>query len=149
MGIVLLLTLYVGVAYGHRNGCHSNHSCDSDSGSYACGDLRNCSYCKDDQYCKNGIPINPSTTYQKKLTTQTIPSSQMLKEKELGTCDTSLWDHVYHPKRLLVLQECKTVSGIIESIKSEKDGDLHIGLKLDSQYVNLLTRANQIGRAHV
>ena len=142
MGIVILLTLYVGVAYGHRNGCHSNHSCASDSGSYTCGDFRNCSYCMDNQYCKNGIPSNPSDKYQKKQTMQTVTSSKMLKENESRTCDTSLWDHVYHPKRLQVLQECKSVSGIIESIKSEKDGDLHIRLKLDSQYANLLTRAN-------
>jgi len=48
-----------------------------------------------------------------------------------GECDQSLWNHVYYPSRLQVVDPCKTVSGIIESKKVEKDGDYHIRLKAD------------------
>ena len=39
--------------------------------------------------------------------------------------------NVYYPSRLQVVDPCKTVSGIIESKKVEKDGDYHIRLKAD------------------
>lgn len=41
-------------AAAHRSGCHSWHSCPSDSGSYVCGDTGHCSGCSDNQYCQNG-----------------------------------------------------------------------------------------------
>lgn len=41
-------------AAAHRSGCHSWHSCPSDSGSYVCGDTGHCSACSDNQYCQNG-----------------------------------------------------------------------------------------------
>ena len=57
-------------------------------------------------------------------------------------CDKSLWDHVYHPNRLQIVQQCITVSGTIEKSISEKDGDYHIRVKLDSQYSNLTNSVN-------
>lgn len=59
-----------------------------------------------------------------------------------SACDTSLWNHVYHPQRLQIVDQCKTVSGIIESAKAEKDGDYHIRLRLDQQYANLVNARN-------
>lgn len=41
-------------AAAHRSGCHSWHSCPSDTGSYVCGDTGYCSGCSDNQYCQNG-----------------------------------------------------------------------------------------------
>ena len=41
----------------HRDGCHSHHSCPSDSGSYVCGDKGYCSECFDNEYCFDGEPI--------------------------------------------------------------------------------------------
>lgn len=41
------------VVSAHRSGCHSWHSCPSDSGSYTCGDKGYCSGCPNNQYCKN------------------------------------------------------------------------------------------------
>lgn len=58
------------------------------------------------------------------------------------TCDESLWEHVYHPDRLQVIDPCITVSGIIEDFKAEDDGDSHIRLKLDSQYSDLINEVN-------
>ena len=57
-------------------------------------------------------------------------------------CDSKLWEHVYHKYRLEVIEECKTVTGTIERIKHEDDGDLHILLKLDKGQDGLLTEEN-------
>lgn len=51
--IVSLLNSPTSVS-AHRSGCHSWHSCPSDSGSYTCGDKGYCSGCPSNQYCKNG-----------------------------------------------------------------------------------------------
>jgi endonuclease YncB( thermonuclease family) len=56
--IVVLLLPVVGVASAHRDGCHSKHSCPSDTGSYECGDRGYCSECPDNKYCKAGKPIS-------------------------------------------------------------------------------------------
>ena len=58
-------------------------------------------------------------------------------------CNESLWDHVYHPYRL-ILQDlsCLTVTGTVYHIKKEPDGDYHIQLKVDSAYEKLLDDGN-------
>jgi hypothetical protein len=61
-------------------------------------------------------------------------------------CDQSLWNHVYNPSRLQVVEPCKTVSGIIESKRVEADGDYHIRLKLDPEFANLVNAANVKGQ---
>ena len=61
-----------------------------------------------------------------------------------ATCATSDQDqYVYHPSRLQVVQACLHVSGVIDAVRTEADGDFHILLRLDTQYQNLLTSANQ------
>ena len=64
----------------------------------------------------------------------------------IGKCDKSLWNHVYHPERLHIIDTCKSVLGTIESKKSETDGDFHIRLKLDPQFSNLINSANVNGQ---
>lgn len=56
------------------------------------------------------------------------------------------YSHIYHSKRLKLIQENKTVTGTVEHIIQEKDGDYHIRLKLDSCQ-NLLNQKN-IDRQH-
>src|SRR3982074_1264898 len=49
--------------------------------------------------------------------------------------------HVYNPDRLVVIDPanpCRSVTGIIDFIRQERDGDYHIGLKLDPQYADLV-----------
>lgn len=60
----------------------------------------------------------------------------------LSNCNSKLWDNVYHKYRLEVYEECKTVTGTIEKIRHEEDGDLHILLKLDAGQENLLNEKN-------
>jgi hypothetical protein len=77
----------------------------------------------------NNTMILPSNT------TQSILSEQ-------GKCDKSLWNHVYNPQRLQVVSPCKSVLGVIESKRVEKDGDYHIRIKLDPSFSNLINSAN-------
>jgi hypothetical protein len=70
-------------------------------------------------------------------------------------CDPSLWTHVYagDPRkfsapedRLQVIQECVTVTGVIESARPEKDGDWHLRLKLDAQFSGMINDRNISGQ---
>lgn len=60
----------------------------------------------------------------------------------VSSCDQSLWDHVYHAYRLQVINPCMTVSGTIDVVRQEADGDNHILVKLDPQYIGLLNSVN-------
>ena len=57
-------------------------------------------------------------------------------------CDQTLWNHIYNPTRLQVVDNCKSVTGMIESKRVEKDGDFHIRVKLDPQFSNMINSAN-------
>lgn len=59
-----------------------------------------------------------------------------------SSCDASLWNHIYHSYRLTVLQQCTTVTGTIDHIIHEKDGDTHIRLKLDPAFASMLNSKN-------
>ncbi len=50
--------------------------------------------------------------------------------------------HVYNPARLKVLQACIIVTGTIDFIRHEADGDYHIGLALDPQFAALVNDCN-------
>lgn len=54
-----------------------------------------------------------------------------------------LWQHVYNPQRLEVQKQCVTVTGVIVTKLSEPDGDLHIRVKLDSQFESMLNDGNK------
>jgi hypothetical protein len=51
--------------------------------------------------------------------------------------------YVYHPYRLQVQAACIHVTGIVEAVRKEADGDFHILLALDPAYTYLLSPANQ------
>ena len=68
-----------------------------------------------------------------------------------AACDPKLWNHVYHPDRLVVQAQCVTATGTIvdatadekthekDGVRHEADGDTHGWLKLDpgqSQFLN-------------
>jgi len=54
-----------------------------------------------------------------------------------------LWSHVYHSNRLEVKKQCAAVTGVIVKSLREPDGDLHVRVKLDSQFTQLLNDANR------
>lgn len=62
-------------------------------------------------------------------------------------CDSTLWNHVYNPHRLQPnpfegQENCQTVTGTIEVIRHEADGDQHILVKLDPQFSGLTNSVN-------
>jgi hypothetical protein len=75
--------------------------------------------------------------------TTTTPTTSTSGEQ----CDESLWNHVYNPSRLQVVEPCKTVTGIIESIRTKTDGDYHIRLTPDPQFSSLVNSANANGQS--
>ncbi len=59
-------------------------------------------------------------------------------------CDAALWNAVYRPERLEIIEACKTVEGVIQEILPEADGDLH--LRLDVEDKTLLNARNYSGQ---
>ena len=57
-------------------------------------------------------------------------------------CDQSLWQYVYNPGRLQVLDPCISVTGTVEEVRKEADGDVHILFRLDQQFESLLNEKN-------
>jgi uncharacterized protein YneF (UPF0154 family) len=77
-------------------------------------------------------------------TTGGNPASQPPSSTPAALCDQSLWNHVYHPNRLQVLNPCVSVTGTIENINAERDGDFHIRLKLDPAYSSMINKSNVV-----
>jgi hypothetical protein len=78
----------------------------------------------------------------------TPPSPPELTETQ---CNPGLWIHVYHPLRLIVKQQCISVTGTIvdatagkksDGVRHEADGDTHGWLRLDPEFENLLNAGN-------
>ena len=92
--------------------------------------------------------MKPSSTVAAQAN-NTLLSSARLSTAMLhssNACDQSLWDHIYHPSRLQVNDPCITITGVIKSIKQERDGDLHIRVELDPEFTNLLNDGNVAGQ---
>lgn len=110
--ITVLILSTTNLVFAHRDGCHSKHSCPSDTGSYECGDMGHCSECSDNKYCKTGKPISfikDSQTKQKKTEPITL-------KKQIPTQKAS---------PALCVGDTMCISG---KVKSVVDGDtLHIG----------------------
>jgi hypothetical protein len=71
------------------------------------------------------------------------PSARAPKASRRKTgCRASPLANVYHPDRLVVISPCKTVSGVVKSIRREPDGDVHFDLSLDAPYATLVNRGN-------
>jgi hypothetical protein len=57
-------------------------------------------------------------------------------------CDASLWNHVNHPGRLEVKEQCVRVTDTIQLVRPEPDGDNHIRVRLDPPYANVINNEN-------
>ena len=71
-----------------------------------------------------------------------VPSDQDSPQTTDAHCDQSLWQYVYHPGRLQVLNPCLSVTGIVEEVRKEADGDVHILFRVDQQFASLLDEKN-------
>jgi hypothetical protein len=63
-------------------------------------------------------------------------------DPKTSQCDPTLWQHVWDPSRLQVLEDCKVVTGVIDELDENEDGDTHMLLKLDPGQENLLLKKN-------
>lgn len=80
------------------------------------------------------------------------PSSLLPTPPLATTCDPTIAAHVYHPTRLIIHQQCISVTGTIfdatagkrpDGVRHEPDGDAHGWLKVDPEFQNLLNSANK------
>lgn len=78
-------------------------------------------------------------TYRLWRTRQSTPSPG---PQTIAQCDQSLWQDVYHPNRLQVLNACTSVTGVVDEVRQEPDGDFHILFRLDPQFASLLNQKN-------
>jgi hypothetical protein len=58
-------------------------------------------------------------------------------------CDAALWQRVYKPNRLKTVDICKTVTGVVQDIAPDEDGDMHAVLMLDPGQESLINKRNQ------
>src|SRR5207244_1704502 len=58
-------------------------------------------------------------------------------------CDEALWSHVYERARLRVLAPCRSVTGRIQAVRIQTDGDYHIQLVPDDRSVLNLANVEQ------
>jgi hypothetical protein len=77
-------------------------------------------------------PPQPTTTAEAAVAPPAACGALLTKELE----------HVYHPDRLTTQEPCKTVTGTIDLVRSEPDGDYHIRLKLDPGQGHLTNARN-------
>jgi len=66
------------------------------------------------------------------------------RQKTASTCSDpySTQNHIYNPDRLVVYKDCQTVSGTVDRVIVEADGDYHMRLRLDAIYRNLTNSVN-------
>ena len=92
------------------------------------------------------------------------PPSRLAVPPHIGTCDPTLWQHVYHGKRFATAQDrlkpikvnvqgellwniedCVTVTGTLHFVTWEKDGDAHMLLKVDQKFSSMPNAKNKPG----
>ena len=84
-------------------------------------------------------------------TTTFHPDSGVAGSPEMVGCGDHLWRHVYHPSRLVVKQDCVTITGTIvdatahhepDGVRHERDGDTHGWLKVDAPFAAAINGGN-------
>jgi hypothetical protein len=99
------------------------------------------------------LSVNPTLA----APTSAPPSTsnfELAGSNSFAGCGDGLWQHVYHPARLLIHQKCVTVTGTIvdptahnahptaDHVRHEADGDTHGWLKLDPPFQPMLNAGN-------
>jgi len=78
----------------------------------------------------------------KSLHSTQIPGDRESAQITDAHCDQTLWQYVYNPGRLQILNPCISVTGAVEEVRKEADGDVHILFRLDQQFASLLNEKN-------
>jgi hypothetical protein len=90
----------------------------------------------------------PAKTIPKIPAIDLTPFKKAAKTFEETGCDATLWEHVYHSQRLVVVNDCIAVTGTIHHVKKEADGDDHIQLTVDPEFSALLNDRNKVAQAN-
>jgi hypothetical protein len=69
------------------------------------------------------------------ITARMVYSGKVTVKLPAAECNADLWQHVYDPGRLRVIEACTAVEGRVASVHRARDGDLHIGLDPDQKSV--------------
>jgi hypothetical protein len=70
-------------------------------------------------------------------------SNKSILSNANSKCNGSLWKFIPTPSRLSIVNPCISITGIVDVIRLHPpDGDTNLGIKLDSQYNGMLTKAN-------
>jgi len=73
-------------------------------------------------------------TFSLAFLASTSGSIRQVSPYHTESCDATLWEDVYTPARLVLIDPCVSVSGTIIEIEHETDGDDHILLLPDQGY---------------
>ena len=96
-----------------------------------------------DKNSQGAIPTITISSPSPTTSITSVPSTNNPLANNLPTgCNSELWKHIYNPSRLKIINQCIEVTGTVEVIRIEKDGDDHILLKLDSGQENLINQKN-------
>jgi hypothetical protein len=84
-----------------------------------------------------------SAVFARSAEKSTVAHGSEVALSQSASCDASLWNHVYNPKRLQRVKTCLTVTGVITESSADDDGDQHFLLKLDPGQDNLVNKRNR------
>jgi hypothetical protein len=71
-----------------------------------------------------------------------VPAPPPAPGPSTPVCNASLWNYIYDPTRLRVVDACRTVTGTITDQHPNADGDIDVRLEVDPEYKNLLNAGN-------
>ena len=74
----------------------------------------------------------PAPSASPKTSPTTTARATAVASPPTAACTGSPTAHVYNPDRLKLVAACVTVSGTIELVRAEPDGDFHIRLRVDA-----------------
>ena len=85
----------------------------------------------------------PSTSALQATPNPTPVATLVATSKPVACIPTDQDRYVYNPYRLAVEAACIRVTGVVQAVRQEADGDFHILVALDPAFRHLLTPANQ------
>src|SRR5690348_2502582 len=68
--------------------------------------------------------------------------ASIMRTPSLCRGSDSIRSHVYNPARLQTVNDCVTVSGTVDSVMAEYDGDYRVWFHVDPRYASLPNSAN-------
>jgi hypothetical protein len=74
-----------------------------------------------------------------------VPPTVPAPSSDSPACRSDPHANVYHPDRLVVVSPCVTVSGVVDDVRHESDGDYHLNIGLDPAFAGMVNDRNVSG----